>query len=152
MQTSQPLRQQLIESLMTQHTDNIADAAVLVWEQMATQIILIVGECGFQSLYTRSIFLTQSAYPWLEDDVTPCLDNNIAPPAPPARQRFSGLKRSYEGKTPAQAGAANSLLLLNFTDVLTSIIGEALTINILRSVCDAKEISHMQSGTGNHEQ
>lgn len=152
MQTSKPLRQQLIESLMQQHKENIADAAVLVWEQMAAQIILLVGECGFQSLYTRSIYLTQPAYPWLEDNVTPCLDSDIAPPSPQAQHHFSGLKRSFEGKSPAQAGAANSLLLLNFTDVLTSLIGEALTISILRSVCEAGEIPQMQPGTSNHVQ
>ncbi|MFA6904387.1 MAG: hypothetical protein WC236_15030 [Gallionellaceae bacterium] len=137
---------------MQQHTENIADAAVLVWEQMAAQIILLVGECGFQSLYTRSIYLTQPAYPWLEDNVTPCLDNDIVPPSLQAQHHFSELKRSFEGKSPAQTGAANSLLLLNFTDVLTSLIGEALTISILRSVCDAKEVPHMQSATGNHGQ
>lgn len=151
MQTIQPLRQQLIKNLMTNHPGNIADATVLVWEQMATQIILIVGECGFQSLYTRSIFLTQPEYPWLEDDVAPCLDNNIAASALQAWQSFSGLKKCLEGKTPAQAGAANSLLLINFTDVLASLIGEALTINILRSACDATNLPHMLPGTSYHE-
>ena len=60
MDTSDLLRHQIITSLMAQHTEKVADAAVSLWEQMATQIISIVGEGGFNSLYARSVFLTQS--------------------------------------------------------------------------------------------
>jgi len=58
MQTSDLLRYQIIKSLMAQHTEKVADAAIDLWDQMATQIISIVGESGFNSLYVRSVFLT----------------------------------------------------------------------------------------------
>jgi len=123
MQTSDVLRHQKIENLMAQHTDNVADTAIGLWEPMATQIISIVGEGGFNSLYARSVFLTRSKFPWV-----------AAGPLPPqADQSFVGLKMSLEGQMPAQAGAANCLLLITFTDILASLIGEQLTINILRS-------------------
>lgn len=123
MDTSDLLRHQIIKSLTAQHTENVADAAVILWEQMATQIISIVGEGGFNSLYARSVFLTRITFSWIAAGALP----------PQAEQRFTGLKTSLEGQTPAQASAANSLLLLTFTDILAALIGEQLTTRILRS-------------------
>jgi hypothetical protein len=40
---------------------------------------------------------------------------------------------SLSDQTPAQAGAANRLLLITFTDIMASLIGEALTTRILSS-------------------
>ena len=54
METSDLLRHQIIKSLLVQHPEKVADAAISLWEQMATQIISIVGEGGFNSLFARS--------------------------------------------------------------------------------------------------
>jgi hypothetical protein len=123
MENSSLLRRQIINNLMDQHTVKVADAAINLWEQMATQIISIVGEGGFNSLYERSLFLTQSTFPWLSENST----------ASPTGQRFAELKKSFEGQSPVQASEANSLLLITFTDILASLIGEQLTTSILRS-------------------
>ena len=123
MEASELLRQQLVKRLMAQPSEEeVADTAIDLWEQIATQIISIIGEVGFDSLYLRSVFLTQSTYPWL------------AAVLPQAKidQRFTDLKISFEGQTPEQAKAANSLLLITFTDILASLIGEQLTIRLLR--------------------
>lgn len=121
MEPNQLPRHQLIKSLLPQHTEKVADAAIHLWERMAAQIILIVGEEGFNSLYMRSVSLSQSTFPWL-----------AASPSPPADKRFAELKTSLEDQTPAQAIEANGLLLIIFTDVLASLIGEQLTTRILR--------------------
>lgn len=42
-------RHQLIEKLMAQHTEKVADASIGLWEQMAPQIISIIGEEGVNS-------------------------------------------------------------------------------------------------------
>jgi hypothetical protein len=117
------IRHQLIKSLMAQRTEKVADGAIDLWEQMATQIISIVGEGGFNTLFARSVFLAQATFPWLAA---------ISKPAK-ADPRVADLKSSLEGQTPMQATQANILLLTTFTDILSSIIGEELTINILRS-------------------
>jgi len=107
---------------MAQPTEKAADGAIRLWEQMAIQIISIVGEDGFDSLYARSLFLSRSTFPWL-----------TASPLPPKTDhRFAELKGSLEGQTPAQASEANSLLLITFTDILASLIGEPLTTRILQ--------------------
>ncbi len=121
--TSDLPRHQIIKDLMAPHTEKVADAAIHFWEQMAAQIILIVGEAGFNALYARSVFLTQSTFPWLSAGL----------PSPRSDQRFTELKTSLEAQTPALASQANSLLLLTFTDILAALIGEELTANILRS-------------------
>ena len=89
METRDLLRHQIINSLLAQHTEKVADAAINLWEQMATQIISIVGEGGFDSLYARSVFLTRSTFPWIAAGALP----------PQADQRFTGLKMSLEGQT-----------------------------------------------------
>jgi hypothetical protein len=123
MDTSDPRRHQLIKSLIAQPTETVSDAAVVLWAQMATQIIAIVGEGGFNALYARSVFLTQTTFPWLAACVL----------SPQADYRFAQLKIGLEAQAPAQASTANSLLLITFTDILASLIGDQLTTNILRS-------------------
>ena len=123
MEISDLLRHQIVKRRTTQPTGKVADAAINLWEPMATQIISIIGEDGFNSLYGRSVFQTRITFPWLASGALP----------PQADQRFAGLKMSLEGQTPEQANAANSLLLITFTDILASLIGEDLTIRILRS-------------------
>lgn len=123
METGNLLRHRVIKDLTAQYTDDkVADASIELWEQMASQIILIVGEGGFNSLYTRSLFLTRSAFPWLPAD-SPTQTG----------QPFAELKISFEGQPPLQASQANSQLLITFTDILASLIGEHLTIRILCS-------------------
>ena len=123
MPTSDLPRHQFILALMAQHPEKVADAAIGLWEQMATQIISIVGEGGFNALYARSVFLTQSSFLWLAASAL----------SPPTDQRFAKLKTSLAGQIPEQASAANNLLLITFTDILATLIGEQMTNNILRS-------------------
>ncbi len=118
--TGMSLRHQIIDGVMAQRTE--VDAAIELWEQMATRLIALVGEDGFNSLYARSVFLTQSTFPWLAaSSLSPRTDH-----------RFANLKNCLEGQTPAQAVKASSFLLITFTDILASLIGEQLTNNILR--------------------
>jgi hypothetical protein len=123
METSDLPRHQIIKSLMASPTGSVADASIILWEQIATQIISIVGEDGFNSLYARSLFLTQSEFPLLAA-------GSLAPPQ--SDHRFAGLKESLEGMAPAQASEANTLLLIKFTDILASLVGEQLTSHILQ--------------------
>jgi len=139
METRDLPRHQLIERLVAQHPEKVADAAINLWEQMATQIISIVGEDGFKALYARSVFLAQPTFPWL---TTSSLSQQTD-------QRFAELKKRLEGQTPSQAREANSQLLLTFTGILAALIGEPLTTRILcsawgddASTSTSKEFKH----------
>ncbi len=122
MATSDLSRHQIIKILIALLPEKDVDAAIRVWEQMATQLISIVGEDGFNSLYARSLFLSQAKFPWLS--TSSLMPNTV--------HRFHGLKTSLEGQTPAQASEANSLLLITFIEILHSLIGVQLTSHILR--------------------
>ncbi|WP_239249983.1 hypothetical protein [Candidatus Nitrotoga sp. M5] len=103
--------------------EEAVDAAIKLWEQMATEIISIVGEIGFNSLYSRSISLTQSTFPWVAaSSKLPLID-----------QRLPELKIDFDGQSPEKVSEANCLLLITFTDILASLIGEQLTTTILSS-------------------
>jgi hypothetical protein len=121
METKDLLLHQIIKSSVAQHPEKVTDNAINLWEQMATHIITIVGEAGFDTLYARSVFLTQSTFPWLAADSFSAQTDH----------RFAKLKMSLEGQTPEQASEANSLLLITFADILASLIGEELTTRIL---------------------
>lgn len=123
MYTNDLLRHQIIDSLMAQRTEKVADAAIIFWEKLATEVITLVGEGGFDSLYARSVFLTQSTFPWLAASSL----------SPQTDYRFAELKASLAEQTPVQAGEAIGLLLITFTDILAVLIGEQLTTRILRS-------------------
>jgi hypothetical protein len=124
MEPSELPRHRLIKSLVIQPHDKAADAvdaAINLWEPMATEIISIVGEEGFNSLYARTLFLNRAAFPWLSASSDPLQID----------QRLADLKASFEKQTPAQVGEANNSLLITFTDILASLIGEQLTTRIL---------------------
>jgi hypothetical protein len=123
VQANEVPRHQIIESLTARSADKVADASISLWAQMAAQIISIVGEGGFNALYARSVHLTQSTCPWLTASSLP----------PQTEHRFAKLKLNFESQTPAQAREANRVLLLTFTDILASLIGEQLTTRILCS-------------------
>lgn len=116
-------RHQIIESLVSQYHAKDADAAIALWTPLAIHVISIVGEAGFDSLYARSVFLTQSTFPWLV----------VSSPSLNTSHHFAALTASFEGQPSDQARAANCLLLITFTNIMASLIGEALTTRILSS-------------------
>jgi hypothetical protein len=122
MEARDLLRHHIIESLIAPQAEHAADAAIPYWEQMATQIISIVGEEGFNSLYARSVSFAQAIYPWLAAGAQP----------PQPDRRFAELKMSFAGQSPVEVRAANNLLLITYTNILAALIGEELTTRILR--------------------
>lgn len=141
METSGLLRQQITERFNAQRTEKVADAAINLWEQMAAHLILIVGEEGFNSLYARSVFLSQSTFPWLA----------VSSLSAQTGQRFAELKKCLEAQAPAQAREANSLLLLTFTGILAALIGEELTTGILHSAWNNNASSNNASKRASKE-
>jgi hypothetical protein len=121
MESNELPRHRLIKSLLVQPDEKTADAAIRLWEPMASEIISIVGEDGFNSLYARTIFLNRAVFPWL-----PASLDQARP-----KQRLAELKMSFERQTSAQISEANNSLLITFTDILASLIGEQLTTRIL---------------------
>lgn len=106
-----------------------------LWEHMASQIISLVGEEGFNSLYARSVNLTQQEFPWLGASLM----------TPPDVPRFAKLKKVLARHAPEQANKANEKLMLTFTSILASLIGDELSIRILCSA-GANEAANGRQG------
>jgi hypothetical protein len=123
MTTWHARRQRFIETAMAKSAGSGADVAIQLWQPLALQLIAIIGESGFNHLYARSLHLSQAAFPWLpRGDASPSAD-----------YRFTDLKVSLEGQSPSEANRASQMLLLTFTNILASLIGEGLTTGILNS-------------------
>lgn len=104
----------------------IIDVSISLWESLALELIAIIGEDGFQSLYARSAHLNSVAFPWLLlDHVTQI-----------STSRFAGLQISLEKRNltaPAEVNEASKALLITFVDILALLIGDPLTTSILQS-------------------
>ena len=93
-----------------------------LWPPLASELVSIIGENGFKSLFNRSIYLTCQTYPWLASG------GQQSP-----KLQFAELHACFHGQNTSEANAANHTLLAIFTNTLATLIGEPLTITILNS-------------------
>ena len=101
----------------------VVDVTFDLWERLAGELITIIGEGGFQSLYSRSAHLVSATFPWMV----------LRHPWQQADSRFVDLKKSLEGRELEEASEASVVLLITFVDILALLIGEHLTTSILHS-------------------
>jgi hypothetical protein len=116
-------RHQMIRRAVIQRPEAVLDVTLHLWERLASELISIIGEGGFQSLYSRSVHLTSATFPWMVS----------SHPWQRTDSRFPDLKISFEGRDFAEASEASITLLITFIDILAVLIGEFLTTSILRS-------------------
>jgi len=100
----------------------VVDVSIHLWETLAYELVSIIGERGFQSLYSRSLHLTSAAFPWME----------MNPSVPQNGSDFADLKKFLAAQDATNSGEASAALLITFIDILALLIGELLTSSILR--------------------
>lgn len=105
-----------------QRPEAIVEVSIHLWERLAHELVSIIGEGGFQSLYKRSLHLTSATFPWME----------LNSPLPQKGSGFADLKKCLAGQDSTNAGEASAALLIAFIDILALLIGELLTSSILR--------------------
>ncbi|MES2534823.1 MAG: hypothetical protein V4632_03025 [Pseudomonadota bacterium] len=106
-----------------QRPEAVVAVTIDLLERLAAELISIIGDGGFQSLYSRSVHLTSASFPWM-------LKNH---PSQQPDARFAGLQAALEERNFTEAGEASIALLTTFIDILALLIGELLTTSILRS-------------------
>ncbi len=124
MATTNVERNEMIRRVVMQRPDDFLNVTVHLWERLATELISLVGENGFHSLYVRSVHLTRATYPWI-------VEGN---PAQRSEKRFAGLQNSLAGCDIEVASAANILLLTTLVDIIALLIGDILMTRILCTV------------------
>ena len=117
------LHQALIQRLIGQHPGTVPDVSLELWGFLVKALVNLIGTDGFQALYDRSVHLASADFPWLA----------LSAPVQSSSARFAGLQAALQAHEPAEARQASALLLLTFTEVLASLIGESLTVNIVRA-------------------
>lgn len=93
-----------------------------LFEPLRIELTSLVSEEGFRSILERSFFLTARKFAWLGADQS----------SPDASSLY-GLRTMLAQHSRSEAKEASTALLLNLSDLVASLIGESLTIDILRS-------------------
>lgn len=124
MEHSKNARQQLLEAALGRFPDAAVPAAIIrLWEQLAPELISIIGEGGFKPLYARSIRLASKQHAWL----LPCAAKSAV------GERFTELAACLQAQDASDTQQAGLDLFSIFLDVLASLIGEELTTHLLHS-------------------
>jgi hypothetical protein len=101
----------------------LAGAALRVYDPLAGQLALLIGAGGVRALTARSLHLVQRDFPWLAE----------TPEPDPSEGPFAQLGFSLARQEPAVATEAAAAALATLGGLLESLIGEALTMRVLRA-------------------
>jgi hypothetical protein len=101
-----------------------ADAAVSIWEEIAAALHSVIGRRGVAAMYDRSVSLTTRLHPWIAD----------ARGAAKSLVDLAALQAIVAQQDNSTAAAGTAELLQTFYAVLASLIGSALSDELLRSV------------------
>jgi hypothetical protein len=141
MATDDDSPRELIGRALARDPDAIVNTSISLLELLANELIGIIGEQGFETLLYRAVHRVHLDYAWMMFD----------PRARPADPEFNLLRRCFERQDPAQAAAASTLLFNTFTDILTLLIGEHLTMLILRAAFGRHAGAEQMSKEQHHE-
>lgn len=101
-----------------------ADILLQPWQLLAIQLSPLIGDSGFCALYGRAARLVSARA------------GQAVPTAPgkPLAALLAALRAHYDSVDAADAARTNDALLTTFTKLLTGLIGEALTMQLLDAV------------------
>lgn len=119
-------RRRTIEDLLKRQPASVVEVTVRLWEQLALELIQIMGEGGFRPLYARSIRLCNQRYPALVSAI-PYLA------ARSGNDRFAELRLHLAALDAEKAGEISLALFDVFFGTLYSLIGEALTNSVIHA-------------------
>jgi hypothetical protein len=106
------------------NADATAEATAAAWRLVATQLAPVIGARGLDVLFSRALHQTSVEFPWLAVAVD---RGGSASPLP-------SLMECLTGQIASTAAEASYMLLLTFTELLATLIGESLTTRLLAPV------------------
>ena len=102
----------------------VAEAAISTWQKTAAQIAPVIGVGGIDVLFNRSLHLTCIAFPWL----------TIVGDHRDHAALLANIKAHLASRDTDIAVEAGCTLLVTFTELLISLIGESLVERLLGPV------------------
>jgi hypothetical protein len=100
----------------------VAAGARRAYDDLARVLAPLIGQIGIDALSARAVHLTQREYLWLATTREP----------EQAEGPFAQVYFSLEQQDPALATEAAAAVLVIFTDLLATFIGEPLTTRLMR--------------------
>ncbi|WP_345294149.1 hypothetical protein [Luteimonas vadosa] len=119
-----------IDSILAQQVaagagaDAVADAVVAAWHEIDGALRPVLGQRGVAALYGRCVYVVATRHPWIEelrDGASTQID-------------FAALTSVLAGQPAGQAAAGGSELLQTLYELLASLLGPALTEQLLHNV------------------
>jgi hypothetical protein len=101
----------------------LAAAALRMYDTLAGQLALLIGEGGVRALTARSLHLVQREFPWLAEAQAPG----------PSEDPFAQVGPHLERQEPAVATQAGAAVLATLAGLLATLIGETLTMRVFRT-------------------
>ena len=115
-------RRQVIRAVLAQTGSvDAGERHLLPWRSLALHLSPLIGETGFGALYGRTRRLLAQQHS--------CL--TIGSSSQALDTLLQALKEDLARAEPAQAALANEALLTTFTRLLSELIGEALTTQLI---------------------
>jgi hypothetical protein len=120
---------QTIQHALTREAGTDADANALaaatlrLYDALASQLALLIGEAGVRALTARSLHLVQRDFTWLAE----------APDPGQSERPFAQVGLRLERQEPAMAREAATAVLATLGGLLAALIGDALTMSVLRA-------------------
>jgi hypothetical protein len=99
------------------------------WRRLAAHLRPLIGESGFCALFSRGIRLTAAQFDWLV----------ASQPGKSSEAAVGALGEAFAAADAASARAANAALLNTFANLLSDLIGDALTFRILDSASNGED-------------
>lgn len=122
MEKTDARRKQIIDIIAALPDTEGTGVIESLFEPLRIELTSLVSEEGFRSVFERSVFLTSHKFAWLG------VEQSL-----PSALPLSDLKAKLAQQEFTEAREASTALLLNISDLMASLIGELLTIDILRS-------------------
>ncbi|MDB5958985.1 MAG: hypothetical protein JWP59_279 [Massilia sp.] len=126
MATDEDSPRAIIARLLASDPDAAVDTSIAILEQLASSLVGMIGEHGFETLLYRSAHRVNLDFPWLLYD----------PRTRPADPELNQLRDCFDGQDKAPAYAASELLLTTLLDILAVLIGEHMTKLIVQPALD----------------
>lgn len=118
----------------TPDVNAVTESTLGTWQEMAARLAPVIGTHGVDALFRRSLHITSRVFPCFDIE-----DKELNGPA-----LLNGIKARLALSDAATVAEASHALLVNFTVLLASLIGESLTERLLEMVWIA-------SGESEHE-
>jgi len=108
----------------TPDASSVAKATLGIWHQVSARLAPVIGARGVDALFSRSLQLTSAAFPWLA-----IIGENME-----SADLLANIETRLAWREPETALEVSYTLLVTFTELMATLIGESLTGRLLDPV------------------